>query len=94
MRVERTKQAERDLAEIWDWISQWDEGAADRMLAALERKTLLLEHHPKIGRERKDIADGVRSTVCEPYLILYHILSDRVEVVRYVHMRRRLEGID
>lgn len=87
----RTEQAERDLAEIWDWISQWDESAADRTLAALERKTRLLEHHPMIGRVRKDIAEGARSTVCEPYLILYRILSDRVEIVRYVHMRRRFQ---
>jgi toxin ParE1/3/4 len=91
--VTRSKQAERDLGDIWDWISQWDEAAADRMLAKLERKTRLLEHHPRMGRERKDIAEGARSTVCEPYLILYQILSDRIEVVRYVHMRRRLEGI-
>jgi toxin ParE1/3/4 len=93
VRVVRTEQAERDLVEIWDWISQWDEGAADRTLAALERKTRLLEQHSTIGRLRKDIAEDARSTVCEPYLILYRLLPDRVEVVRYVHMRRRLEGL-
>lgn len=63
------------------------------MLAALERKTQLLERHPLIGRERNEIANGVRSTVCEPYLILYRILSGRVEVVRYVHMRRDFRGL-
>jgi len=63
------------------------------MLSALERKTQILGQHPRLGRERNDIAPGARSVFCEPYLSLYPILPDRIEIVRYVHMRRRLEGI-
>ncbi|MBI5011546.1 MAG: type II toxin-antitoxin system RelE/ParE family toxin, partial [Methylocystis sp.] len=50
--------------------------------------------HPQIGRERPDIGKGVRSAISGAYLILYQLLEDRVEVVRYVHMRRRLEGLN
>jgi hypothetical protein len=48
---------------------------------------------PKIGRERFDIAAGMRSVVSGSYLILYRILGGEVEVVRYVHMRRQLKGL-
>jgi hypothetical protein len=35
----------------------------------------------------------VRSLVSGSYLILYRILTDEVEVVRYVHVRRQLKGL-
>lgn len=52
----------------------------------------MLARNPNIGRERFDIAAGVRSLVSGSYLILYRTLTDEVEVVRYVHVRR-LDGI-
>jgi toxin ParE1/3/4 len=70
-----------------------NERAADRVLDVLERKTRLLANNPNIGRERFDIAAGVRSVVSGSYLILYRILGDEVEVVRYVHVWRQLKGL-
>jgi toxin ParE1/3/4 len=70
-----------------------DVRTADRALDDLERKTTLLASNPSIGRERFDIAAGVRSLVSGSYLILYRILGGEVEVVRYVHMRRQLKGL-
>ncbi|AZG76460.1 type II toxin-antitoxin system RelE/ParE family toxin [Methylocystis rosea] len=94
MRIVRTARAEQDLIEIWSYIANENETAADWTLDALERKTRLLGLHPQIGRERPDIGKGVRSAISGAYLILYRLLEDRVEVVRYVHMRRRLEGLN
>ena len=93
MRIVRTARAEEDLIDIWTYIALDDERAADRVLDELERKTTLLASNPNIGRERFDIAAGVRSVVSGSYLILYRILGDEVEVVRYVHMRRQLKGL-
>ncbi|MBG0798224.1 type II toxin-antitoxin system RelE/ParE family toxin [Methylocystis sp. L43] len=94
MRIVRTARAEEDLIEIWSYIAKENETAADRTLDALERKTRLLGLHPHIGREQPDIGKGVRSAISGAYLILYQLLGDRVEVVRYVHIRRRLEGLN
>ncbi|NUJ80562.1 type II toxin-antitoxin system RelE/ParE family toxin [Methylocystis sp. FS] len=94
MRIARTARAEEDLIEIWSYIAKENETAADRTLDALERKTRLLGLHPHIGRERPDIGKSVRSAISGAYLILYQLLEDRLEVVRYVHMRRRLEGLN
>jgi len=93
MRIVRTARAEGDLIDIWTYIALDDERAADRVLDVLERKTKLLANNPNIGRERFDIAAGVRSLVSGSYLILYRILGDEVEVVRYVHVRRQLKGL-
>ncbi|HEY8033156.1 MAG TPA: type II toxin-antitoxin system RelE/ParE family toxin [Methylocella sp.] len=90
MRIARTARAEEDLIDIWTYIASDNERAADRVLDALERKTNLLASNPNIGRERFDIAAGVRSVVSGSYLILYRIHIDEVEVVRYVHARRQL----
>lgn len=51
----------------------------------------MLARNPNIGRERLDIAAGVRSLISGSYLILYRILTGEVEVVRYVHVRRQLK---
>lgn len=93
MRVIRTARAEKDLVEIWAYVARDDERAADRVLDQLERKTKLLGQNPNIGRERADIAMGVRGIVSGSYLVLYRIGADHVEIVRYVHMRRQLRGL-
>jgi toxin ParE1/3/4 len=93
MRLVRTARAEEDLIDIWTYITLDDERAADRVLDELERKTTMLASTPNIGRERFDIAAGVRSLVSGSYMILYRILTDEVEVVRYVHVRRQLKGL-
>jgi toxin ParE1/3/4 len=94
MRIVRTARAEEDLIEIWSYIARENETAADRTLDSLERKTRLLGPYPQIGRQRPDIGEGVRSAISGAYLILYRLREDHVEVVRYVHMRRRLEGLN
>ncbi|MFO1103584.1 MAG: type II toxin-antitoxin system RelE/ParE family toxin [Methylocystis sp.] len=94
MRVIRTARAEEDLIEIWTYIARDNQNAADRTLDALERKTRLLGSYPQIGRTRPDIGEGVRSAVSGAYLILYRLHGNHMEVVRYVHMRRRLEGLN
>ncbi len=91
MRVVRTLRAEEDLIEVWMHIAGDNPRAADRTLDELERKTMLLTRHPEIGRERPDIAPGVRYLAAGSYLILYRLAEDRVEIVRYVHGRRDLK---
>ncbi len=93
MRVVRTSRAEEDLIEVWVHIARDDPRAADRILDELERRTMLLARHPEIGRERPDIAPGVRYMAAGSYLILYRLSEDQVEIVRYVHGRRDLKAM-
>jgi toxin ParE1/3/4 len=90
VRVVRTRQAEEDLIDVWMHVAKDDARAADRVLDELERRTMLLSRYPGLGRERPDIAPDVRYLASGTYLILYRLVEDSVEIVRYVHGRRDL----
>ena len=53
----------------------------------------LLAQNPRVGMARDDIAEGVRHFPVGNYLILYRLLEDGVEIVRYAHGRRRLRDL-
>lgn len=93
MRIVRTLRAEEDLLDIWADIARDNQGAADRVLELLERRTVLLARHPMIGRDRPDIAPGLRYLPSGSYLILYRFKQDAVEIVRYVHGRRDMRDV-
>jgi toxin ParE1/3/4 len=88
VRVVRTRRAEEDVIEVWLQIATTDPRVADRTIDALERRTMLLARYPKIGRERPDVAAGFRYLLSGNYLILYRLVEDGVEIVRYVDGRR------
>jgi toxin ParE1/3/4 len=92
-RVRRTARAERDLIDIWSYIGRHNPPAADRLLDVLEAKSMALAKNPYLGMARNDIAEGVRHFPVGNYLILYRAFADGVEVVRYVHGRRRLRDL-
>ena len=54
---------------------------------------MLLGQYPEIGRERRDIAPGLRYLASGNYLILYRLAPTAVEIVRYVHGRRDLRAM-
>jgi toxin ParE1/3/4 len=81
------------LIEIWSYISRNSPQAADRLLDILDQKSEALARNPFLGMARNDIAEGVRHLPVGNYLILYRALADGVEIVRYVHGRRRLRNL-
>jgi toxin ParE1/3/4 len=91
--LRRTAQAEEDLIRIWNYIGRDSPRAADRPLDRLNAKSLALVRNPKLGMAREDIAVGVRHLPVGNYLILYRIVSDGIEVVRYVHGKRLLRDM-
>jgi toxin ParE1/3/4 len=92
-RLRRTARAEQDLIDIWRYIARDSPRAADRLLDILDAKSRALARNPLMGMARDDIAEGVRHFPVGNYLILYRARDDGVEVVRYVHGRRRLFGL-
>jgi toxin ParE1/3/4 len=87
------KLAEDDLVEIWNYVAEFNEEAADRVLRVLDKSTARLGLLPNLGRPRPDLGPGFRTLVCEPYLIAYRIQHEAVEIVRYIHMRRELKDL-
>ncbi|MGC6400686.1 type II toxin-antitoxin system RelE/ParE family toxin [Sphingomonas sp. FW199] len=88
MRVTIRPQADRDLDEIYDWIARDDPAAAERHVRRLVTAALALSDFPERGPMRPDIAEGARSIVVGRYLVLYAIVGETVEIVRFLHGAR------
>ena len=64
--------------------------AADRVLDTLNDQLTLLSAHPHLGRERPDIAPGLRYCISNNYLVLYRVIEEKVDIIRVLHGARNL----
>ena len=70
--VIRSDQAHLDLFRIlFDLAIDYSPRAADRLLAAVERKSILYARLPLTGILRDDLAPNLRCFLVRPYLIFY-----------------------
>jgi toxin ParE1/3/4 len=93
MLIRRSARAEQDLVEIWNFIAQDNEAAADRIFDLLVAKSALIGRNPSIGRPRPDVGGGIRSVLAGSWAIYYRVGADHVEILRYLHTRRRVPEI-
>jgi toxin ParE1/3/4 len=93
MQIRRSALAEQDLIKIWNFIAKDNEVAADRMFDLIVAKSNLVARNPAIGRLRPEIGVGVRSSLAGQWVIFYRVHSDCVEILRYLHTRRRIPEI-
>ncbi len=91
-RATRTPEAFADLAEIWSYIAQDSERAADRFLAKLEAECDRLGEFPGLGRARPELAEGLLSFPLDNYVIFYRKAPGGVEIIRVLHGARRFES--
>jgi toxin ParE1/3/4 len=80
--IRRTVRANADILDIWLYVAESNLVAADRILDDIERVCSLLITHPEMGRERPEIQKGIRSFAVAPWIILYRVHNDTIEVVR------------
>jgi toxin ParE1/3/4 len=74
--------AEDDLVGIWLYIAQDSLSAADAFLSRLRDICHTLAGSPGMGRQRDELAPGVRSFAVGAYLIFYRQIPEGIEVVR------------
>lgn len=87
MRLKWTRSALGDLASINKWLTGEASGqTAVRILAEIRHRARFLENFPHGGRPDKS---GVRVLLVfnTPYLILYRIVGEDVEILRVRHQR-------
>jgi toxin ParE1/3/4 len=92
-RVLRRPQAGADIAEIWDFIAEDSLEQADRWVDRLDEKLQLLAGQPLMGRDRPELAAGLRSIPFGRYVIFYLPLDDGIDVVRILHSARDVDAI-
>jgi toxin ParE1/3/4 len=80
--------AERDIDEIWFYVSEdASPTTADRLIEDIIDRLDLLAEQPRMGRARPEFGPGVRSFVVENYVIYYCQEGD-VLIARILHGRR------
>ena len=85
-----TELARADLDRIWDYISQHNPPAADRVVDEIVATCHKLAFHPSLGRARPKFVEGIRSYRVRNYLIFYFPIVEGVEIARVVHGARDL----
>ena len=81
--------AEEDLDEIWSYVAEdASPTTADRLIDAIFDRFELLVEQPRMGRNRPEFGEGVRSFVVESYVIYYRQEGDDVLIARILHGRR------
>ena len=83
-----SREAERDLRNIHEFIADRNPAAADRIISRLEIGMSLLLANPAMGRKRPELADNLRSFRVEGYLIYYYPAADGIEIARIAHGSR------
>ena len=93
MRLHHTARARADLPGIWLDIAADDPAAADRLYDRLEARLRVLETFAEAGRTRHDIDPAARMLVEPPYLILYRLIPEGVQIVRVLHGARSIDAL-
>lgn len=90
---ELSPEAQEDLIEIWSYIAQFSEEAADKIIDAIYQKADLLARSPYMGKERSELHPCLRSFVIEKYVLFYRPIDNGIEVVRVLHGARDIDQL-
>lgn len=85
-----SQRAEEDIESILNYIAEDDPRAVLAFYKDLERVFRRLARHPKVGRERNEIAQGIRSIPIGRYLIFFE-LEKPVHIIRVLHAAMDLD---
>ena len=87
--------AESDLLEIWRYIAEDSETAADKLLREFSVKFSLLAQQSRLGRKRPELLPAVRSFSVGRYIIFYRSIEPQhMEIIRVLHGARDLALIE
>ncbi len=87
-----TKQARRDLLQIWNYIADDNDDAADRFISRLTTHFRKLGRNPYLGRSREELRRGYRSFPVGQYVIFYRLSEQRIEIMHVLHGKRDLDA--
>lgn len=82
-----------DLEEVGDWIARDNPTRAASFLTELSEHFVRLGLQPMTGRNRDDLAQGLRSMSHGNYVIFYLPTDSGIIVARVLHGRRDLEHV-
>ena len=88
---ELSSEADQDISDIFDYTEvEFGLDQAVSYASALDECFSQLVGNPELGRERDEIREGLRSITSGSHIVFYHILKDRIRIVRILHGSRDL----
>ena len=94
LRISRTPRARLDLVEVWGYIADDNETAADQVLRRIDSVLAMLADTPLAGRARPELRPEIRSFPVGNYIIFYRVMPDAVDVVRVLSHYRDISQED
>ena len=88
LEIVRRPRARLDLIEIWTYVADDNEAAADRLLRRIESALSMLAGTPLAGRARPELSPEIRSFPIGNYIIFYMVLPSAIDVVRVLSRYR------
>jgi toxin ParE1/3/4 len=89
-RVVFRPEAEADLSAISLFIAEHSVNRAKRFSQRLRQRCMALKSHPMAGRPRGDLGEGLRGLYERPYVLIYRLTGDDIEIVAILHAMRDL----
>jgi toxin ParE1/3/4 len=83
--------AEQDLEDIWVYLAQNNQIAADKQIATILNRLPMLAQFPDMGQMRDDLGEQLRSFPVKPYIVFYTRIDGGIEVVRILHQLRDID---
>lgn len=88
MTVVWSREAERALDRIFDYVLADDPGAAERLRDRIEARVLDLKSFPRLGW--RGLRHGTRELVVPgtPYVVIYRTRTGRIDILAVLHGAR------
>lgn len=93
LELETSPEAEDDLLEIWLYIAEDQPINADRYLDKLQEKAQRLAEFPDLGRDRPELAKGLKSFPVDRYNLYYTLTETKLILVRVLPGDRDITAI-
>lgn len=91
--VRYSPEAEQDLKDIFEYLKEHNETAAEKLADKIDQRVAILAAHPAIGRDRGDLVEGLRSVAIGKYVLFFRLNAKRLEIVRFLHGARDIDSI-
>lgn len=83
-----TPAARNDIEETWQYLGEFGEDVAKKLIRQIIEKCEYLARNPKIGRERNELILQLRQFPFKNYNIFYFPIRNGVEIYRVLHSSR------
>ena len=88
MKINWSALASRDADGIWLYIAMDNPDAADRAIARFHQALTLAAEQPRIGRRSRSGQTREMIVAGTPYIIIYDVTKEAIEVRRVIHGAR------